>query len=194
MNGPARLRALPLLVVAAALAAGACSRTEPAPAAPEPAAVENARLEIAVRPLPEGFEVAENLDDRLRFDVLLDGTAGSATLMVGPPTPSGVNLVDSAKSWGEAAAAAAGGRFFGGNQLGTPFGPAYTVRALVDAGRTEERRVYLLHPGGGDRLLTLVLRYPAGDAAVANGRLRQAMDLVGALAPFRDAGAGAPAN
>jgi hypothetical protein len=190
MRAPARL-ALPALLALAAsgLALSGCRARPPAAATSEPKAVENATLGLAIRPLPPGFEVAENAGDRLRFDATLDGVPGSAAIAVGPPEPAGINLVAESKAWGEAAARAPGGKFFGGNQLVTPTGDAYTVRALVDGGQTEERRVFMLHPGGGDRLLTLTLRYPPGDATVANGRLRQLIDLLGALEPFSDPGA-----
>jgi len=192
------VRPLPLFVRLAlvGLVGAGCDRTAPAPAPapPAPRAVENAVLELAVRPLPAGFEVAENAGDRLRFDAVSDGIPGSLVVTVGPPNPSGVNLPGEAKLWGDQMSAA-GGRFFGGNQLVTPYGSAFTVRALVDGGASEERRVYLLHPGGGDRLVVLALRYPPGDAGAANARLRQLLDFLGALEAFRDPGAtAAPAT
>lgn len=175
----------------AGLVASGCSRAAPPPAPPAPQAVENAVLELAVRPLPPGFEVAENAGDRLRFDAVADGVPGTLTVTVGPPMPSGVDLRAEAKQWGDQMAAAPGGRFFGGNQMVTPWGVAFTVRALVERGAAEERRVYLLHPGGGDRPVVLALRYPPGDVGAANARLRQLLDLLNALEAFRDPGAAA---
>ena len=176
-------RFAPALVLLA-LVAPAC---RPKPAAPPPAAapeaVENAALELAFRPLPAGFKVADNAGERLSFDAFADGVPGTVTVTVGAPTPSGYNLVAEAKGWGEQASAAAGGRFFGGNELVTPFGVAYTARALVEGGATEERRLFLLHPGGGDRLVTFVLRYPPGPPEAARDRLQQLMDLLASLEP-----------
>ena len=188
MNARAQLRSIPCRLAMVSLcvtAVAGCSKPAPPPAPPEPKAVENAQLELAVRPLPPGFEVAENAGDRLSFDALADGIPGSLAVTVGPPTPAGINLPAEAKSWGDAMAAAPGGRFFGGNQLVTPYGAAFPVRALVDGGATGERRVYLLHPGGGDRLVVLALRYPPGDAGAANARLKQLLDFLGALENFR---------
>ena len=179
-SNPATRRRL-LLLVLAVLALPACGERPSPPAQDEPKAVENARLELAVRPLPPGFEVAENAGDRLRFDAVSDGVPGTATVTVGAPSPGGHNLVAEAKSWGEGAGAAPGGKFLGGNELVTPWGVAYTARALVDGGATEERRIFLLHPGGGDRLVTIALRYPPGPTEAARDRLQQLIDLLSSL-------------
>lgn len=180
-------RFAPALVLLA-LVPSAC---RPKPAAPPPAAapetVENAALGLAFRPLPAGFRVADNAGERLAFDAVADGVPGNVTIVVGPPAPGGVNLVAEAKGWGELASAQSGGRFFGGNELVTPFGVAYTARALVEGGAVEERRLFLLHPGGGDRLVTFVLRYPPGPPEAARDRLQQLMDLLASLEPLPSA-------
>lgn len=177
-------RFAPALVLLA-LALPAC-RQKPAAPPPEtaPEAVENAALGLAFRPLPAAFKVADNAGERLTFDAVADGVPGNVTVTVGAPTPGGHNLVAEAKGWGEGASAARGGKFFGGNELVTPWGGAYTARALVDGGATEERRVFLLHPGGGDRLVTFVLRYPPGPPEAARDRLQQLMDLLSSLEPL----------
>jgi len=64
------------------------------------------------------------------------------------------------------------------------------VRALVDGGATEERRIYLLHPGAGDRLVTLSLRYPPSQPEAARDRLQQLMDLLASLEPLAAPGPG----
>ena len=188
-SNPATRRLLPPLVLAV-LALPACGEPPSPPAQAEPKAVENAALGLAVRPLPPGFTVAENVGERLAFDAVADGIPGNAAIAVGPPASSGINLVAEAKAWGEQAGAAPGGKFFGGNELVTPFGSAFTVRALVDGGATEERRIYLLHPGGGDRLVTLSLRYPPSQPEAARDRLQQLMDLLASLEPLAAPGPG----
>lgn len=155
----------------------------PAPAPPAPTAVESAALGLRFAALPEGIRLAANDADRLAFDAISDGVPGSLVVTVAPVPADGADLPGEAKAFG-AAAVAAGGKFFGGNQLVTPYGDAYTARALVDAGAVEERRVFLLHPDDSFRLVTFVLRYPPGETAAANARLRQMLDLLAALEPF----------
>jgi hypothetical protein len=110
---------------------------------------------------------------------------------VDPEVVEGADLAGKAKAFGDAAVAA-GGKFFGGNQLVTPYGAAYTARALVDGGAVEERRFFLLHPDGSARLVLFVLRYPPGETAAANARLRQTLDLLAALEPFEGPAPTAP--
>jgi hypothetical protein len=55
-----------------------------------------------------------------------------------------------------------------------------------------ERRVFLVHPGDPDRLVTFVLRYPPSEAEAANARLRQTLDLLAALEPLAPPAAPAP--
>jgi hypothetical protein len=45
----------------------------------------------------------------------------------------------------------------------------------------EKRRVSCLHPDGSARLVTLVERYPVGDAPNAGERFRRALELLCAL-------------
>ena len=93
---------------------------------------------------------------------------------------------------GSRAAAAPGGKFFGGNEMVTPTGPAYAARALVDGGAVEERRIFLLHPADGDRLLTLALRYPPSTQEVASSRFQQLIELLSGLEPLPASDAAAP--
>jgi hypothetical protein len=177
-----RQRAFVCVALSAGLALTGCRRQAPTAAAEnEPKAVENAELELTVAPLPAGIEVAENRGEKLTFDAVSDGVPGTLTVTVSPPDPSGVNLVAETKRFGAEATAAAGGKFFGGNELVTPSGSAFTARALVDGGTVEERRVFLLHPGGGDRLVTISLRYPPGDVGASRARMQQTMDFLAAL-------------
>ena len=161
----------------------ACSKpAPPAPAATPapPVRVENRALGLAFSSLPAGFEVAKNEGPTLVFDADLNGVAATVTLGVGEPEHGAIGLVDRANAFG-AEAQAAGGKFHGGNELVTPFGSATTVRATVDGGKVEERRVLMLHPPDPRRLLTFVIRYPPGDAQATRDRLMQLMELLGAM-------------
>jgi hypothetical protein len=178
---PARAVLAPI----AALLLFACSsppaeETTPTPPAP----IENAALRLRLATLPEGWRMTAGDGARWAFAAPLGETAGTATIEVATPASPAVNLVEEAKAYGEAAAAAEGGKFFGGNELVTPYGSAYTVRVLVEGGTAEERAVLLLHPDGSGRLLRIGLRYPPGEGETARGRLKQALELVGALEPL----------
>jgi len=140
----------------------ACSKPAPPPPAPAvPVRVENAALGLA-------------------FDADLKGVAATVTVGVGAPEAGPIGLVDRANAFG-AEARQAGGKFHGGNELVTPFGSATTVRATVEGGQVEERRVLMLYPRDPRCLLTFVMRYPPGDAQATRDRLVQLMELLGAM-------------
>jgi hypothetical protein len=179
-------------IAAAALVlafAAACSKPEPGTQpAPPSTAVESPELGLRLSELPPGVTSSRQFGGALELRAALDGAAGTATVRV-LSREGGVNLVEEAKAFG-AAAETAGGRFFGGNELVTPTGPAYAARALVDQGTAEEQRVFMLHPDGSERLLHVTLRYaPAGDE-VTRARLQQLLALVGALEPLPAGAAG----
>jgi hypothetical protein len=179
-----RIRHAPLAFAAGIALLAACARgpAEEAPAAP--AAIDNPTLGLRLTALPEGFSPAGGDLSRWAFSAPSGDVQGTATIELRPAASAAVNLVEQAKGFGEAAAAEPGGRFFGGNELVTPFGSAYTVRVLADRGLVEERAVFLLHPDGSNRLLQVSLRYPPGDSETARARLLQVLELVGALEPL----------
>lgn len=169
-----------LLLGLAALAA--CSKPAPPPAAAPaaPVRVENAALGLVFTALPAGFTVARNEGATLAFDADLKGTAATVAVAVGESEGGALGLVDRARAWG-AEVQTAGGQFHGGNELVTPFGQAYTVRATVDGGKVEERRVLMAYPPDPTRLLTMTMRYPPGDPQTARDRLMQLMDLLSSM-------------
>lgn len=172
----------PVLLLAVALAT-ACA---PSPSPPEPAppaGLEAPEIGLRLTALPAGFTPTRRQQGRLDFDAPAGAVGGTAAIEVRAAGASPYNLVAEARAYGERATGA-GGKFFGGNELVTPFGPAYTARALVDRGLVEERAVFLLHPDGSERLVVLSLRYPPGDADGTRARMLQALDLVGALEPL----------
>jgi len=179
-------RPVAAVIPLALLAASACSKPA-APPAPSggTTAVESATLGVKLTELPEGFSNPRELGGALELLADLNGTRGTVTLRI-LERPGGVSLVEEVKGFG-ASASAAGGTFYGGNELVTPYGAAYTARAAVDNGTAEERRVFLLHPDGSQRLLVVNLHYPPGDAEVARGRLQQMLALLAALEPLTPA-------
>jgi len=184
----------PAAVLVSALALAGCGRPQPAAVEPpSPAPIDHSGLGLRLTELPQGVTEFGRDDDRWSFAAVLAGVEGAITITVTPRRIGSINLVEQAKEFGAAAAAAPGGKFFGGNEMVTPTGPAFAARALVDGGAVEERRVFLLHPADGDRLLTLALRYPPSTSEVARDRFQQLIDLLSALEPVPAPGASAPA-
>jgi hypothetical protein len=179
------LAAVAALLIVPSLAAG-CAKREAPPAAASTAAApaaESPRLGLRLAELPAGISSPNELGSAFTLKAELGGADGLATLRVLERGASAVNLVEEAKAFG-ASAAAQGGKFFGGNELVTPTGAAYAARALVDQATAEEQRVFMLHPDGSERLLTVTLRYaPAGDE-VTRARMQQLLALVAALEPL----------
>lgn len=151
----------------------------PAPAGPT---VDAGGLGFRVGPLPAGATVAANDAERLALGLELDGVQGTGVFTV--RDEEGVNFVEEMKAFGRWAEEQPGGRFFGGNELVTQLGTAYTARVRVDDGATEERRVFVFHPDASDRLLTLTVRYPAGDDDRTRAWMRLSLEIVaGVRAP-----------
>lgn len=169
-----------LLVSTLAFVACDRPRTETV-APPTPSPIDHPGLELRLTELPTGVTESARGDDRWTFTAVLGGVEGTIAITAAAPAGGSVNLVEEAREFGAAAAAAPGGKFFGGNELVTPTGPAYAARALVDEGTVEERRVFLLHPADGERLLTLALRYPPSTSEVASQRFQQLIELLSAL-------------
>jgi len=166
-----------------------CRPAEPAADGPKPPALDSPDLLLRLVELPEGMTVAANDAERIALDAVSDGVSGSVTITVGPPTPAGVNLVDEANSYGRGLEAA-GGKYYGGHQLVTPYGSGFQIRVLQPGGKVEEIRALLLHPGDRDRLMVVSLAYPPGDATVSNARLNQVLAVLGALEPLEAGTAG----
>jgi hypothetical protein len=177
---------LRLAGLVSALALTACGPAEPAP-------IDHAAFGLRLAGLPAGVVESGRATDRWEFTAALAGVDGTITLTVTPRRIGSINLVEQAKQFGAAAAAAPGGTFFGGNELVTPTGPAYAARARVDGGTVEERRIFLLHPADGDLLVTLALRYPPSTQEAARDRFQQLIDLLAALEALPRPGAPAPA-
>jgi hypothetical protein len=178
-----RVAAVVLATLALPLAA-ACRKAEPPPPpAPAPQRLESAALGLVFTVLPTGFTVTRNEGATVTLTADRAGVPATVEVTVGPRETSTIYLVERAKAF-QAEVAAAGGKFFGGNELVTPFGSAQTVRATVDGGEIEERRILMLHPADPDRLLQITMRHPPGDAQAARDRLVQLMDLLAVMEPL----------
>lgn len=179
MIRPADPRLPALLLLLASLAA--CQKPAPPPA-PASVRVENRALGLVVAALPDGFRVEANEGTTLRFSSDGASGAGTLTISVGPAGES-VNVVEEAKSAQKELEQRPDATFAGGNELVTPAGAGFAVRGSWSegSGRLEERRIYALHPDQSGRLVTLVDRYPAGDAANARDRFGRELALLSAL-------------
>jgi len=175
--------AVALVTLSLPLLAAACRRAGPPPPPPAPARVENAALGLVFTALPETIRVTTNEGERLAFAADRAGVAASVEVALGPRESTAIYLIERAKAF-QPEVEAAGGKFHGGNELVTPSGSAYTVRATLAGGAVEERRILMLHPADPDRLLQLTLRYPPGDPQTARDRLMQVMDLLAVMEPL----------
>jgi len=186
-DAPTRI-ALAFALVAVALPIG-CRRASEQPAAAAPRAVANPTLGIEIADLPQEFQVVDDSPAGLT----LGAGPGTELELHADPRPAGVNVVAEAQRAQKELEALPGGKFAGGNEMVTPSGSAYTVRGSYErnGARIEERRTFLVHPGDTKRLLTIVFRYPPGDATATRERLQQTIDLVSALESAPPPGAAA---
>lgn len=167
------LALVPLALLAAGCGAPASEdASTPAPAGPT---IDADGLGLRVGPLPAGTFETANDAERLALALELDGVRGTAEFTV--RAERGANFVEEVKAFGRRAEEQ-GGRFFGGNELVTQLGTAYTARVRVDGGATEERRVFAFHPDGSERLLSLTVRYPAGDDDRTRAWMRLSLEIV----------------
>jgi len=178
------LRAATLILAFATLlvACGAQSSPEESAAEPAPAVVSSA-LGLRLGELPEGVRPVPGEGDRIVLEAVSDGVPANLEITVGPPEPRGINLVAEAKGFGDGIARE-GGKFFGANQIVTPWGSGFAARVLVASGQTEEIRVFLLHPAESDRLLVLSLAYPPGGPLVSRARMSQTLETIAAIEPL----------
>lgn len=153
-----------------------------APPAPVPARVEAPGLGLVIPALPGGIRFEAIEGGALRF--ASEGASGTGRLSVTvDETKRSVIVVEEAKQAQKELEAKPEAVFAGGNELVTPAGAGYAVRGswMEGGARVEERRIFALHPDGSGRLVTLVDRYPAGDAVNARDRLGRELELLAAL-------------
>ncbi len=175
------MKRLQFALLASILAIAACQKSAPPPA-PAPVRIESPALGLVIAALPDGFRLEANQGETLRF--ASDGASGSGTLTLAVDgTRSSVNVIEEAKSAQKELEQRREATFSGGNELVTPAGAGYAVRGswAEGGGRFEERRIFALHPDRSGRLITLVDRYPAGDAVNARDRFGRELALLSAL-------------
>jgi len=141
----------------------------------------NQQLGLRLEAVPSPFQVEANQGRTLKLAVDGKPTQGEVEFVVGAPHPSGVNLVAEVNAKKPEIESQPGGKFLGTLELNTPNGSAFTARGRYDApsGRMEEIWVLALHPSG-DRLLSIVYRYPADEDS--SKRMDQMMKVVGEVA------------
>lgn len=162
------VRSAPALLAIGALAL-ACRQAAP----PEPVRVESSNLDLAIAALPEPFEVTSDSGDTIELVAPGENGEGHLTIRLGEAQSFGVNLVEAVKERKVEFEAAAGGRYLGNRELGTPTGTAFTARGTYEGanGPVEETWIYMLHPSQRNRMLTLTYRYPPSESEARVGQL-----------------------
>jgi hypothetical protein len=155
------------------LVLSACSQPEPPAANP---GVENLDLAIRLSTIPEGLVVAANQGSSLELRPGDETAGGVIWFAVGPETV-GVNLVAAVEEHQSHIEGLPDGNYLGAQELQGDFGTAFYSRGRYsDNGSVqEETRIMLIHPGG-NRLLTIAYRYPAGDDSAF--RVEQLIDVL----------------
>lgn len=164
----------------------ACQKPAPEPpSAPASTRVESLELGLALANVPEGFKVLDSASLRLGRT---DDQTGELWVEVGPSTPTGINMVQVVRDWEDQYKAMPEGQFLGQLELGSQFGTTFTVRGRYskDGLTMEERRIFTVYPGG-DRLVTMVYSYPAGEDTKV--RSDQMFAVFGELEPLATAAA-----
>lgn len=154
------------------------SSGQTAPAASERA--ESPQLGLALASVPEGFQVVQESELRLRRT---DDQTGEVWVEVGPIVES-INLVQEVRDWEKRFDEMPGGDFKGQMELGTQFGSAYSVRGRFLNGdlEVEQFRLMSLHPSDY-RLLSLIYTYPAGeDSTMRSNQIMEVFAQLEALA------------
>ena len=172
----------PRLAVLAVVALPLLACGEPAPPAPpEPARVENPDLGLAIAALHEPFEAVTTTGDTIELTAPGPNGPGTVTISVGPPSNSGINLVEAAKARKAAFDIAPGGQSFGTRSLGGSLGNIFTARGAYqkdDGTQVEETWAFALHPFEQNRMLTITYAYPPGES---QERVNQFLYLLGEL-------------
>jgi hypothetical protein len=172
------------LALSALLLLPAGCRQKPDEVVPETtatAAVEttNEELGITLQSIPEGMVVEVNQGANLILAPKPHEHGVLLKIEVGPHEV-GVNLVAAVKDHQEHIEDFPGGKYFGSTELISHLGTAFLSRGQFrsDMDEIEEARLFVIHPAG-DRLLSLIYTYPAGDDS--NGRAETLLALLDAI-------------
>jgi hypothetical protein len=181
----------PILALALACGPGKPAQ-EAAPPQPAPGPrTENPALGIALATVPATFRVEANAGADLRL-VRADGAPGSLHFEL-TAAAGGVNLIEALKAHQEAIQARPGGDYKGQIELRSPLGTTFASRGRfgTEGATTEEFRIFAVHPDG-DKLLTIVYSYPAGEDTPA--RRDELLAVLGEVEPAAPGGTTAEAQ
>ena len=175
-------------VAVLALAAGCGgSKTGGGEAAAPATPVVNQELRLTLDPpAGAGFAVQANEGATLVLvrSVGESGESATLTFEAGEPEPN-VNLVDAVNRQKAAIESRPEGHFLGQVQLMSQLGTAFSTRGRYpgdDGKEIEELRLFAIHPDG-DRLLSLIYRYPT-DSGATKDRINEAMGALGLVKPL----------
>lgn len=160
------------LLVVIALVVSCAAPTAP----PEPVAIQNIDLQLALSVLPDGLLLASNQGTSFELRPTDEMIGGIVWFEVGPEQ-EGVNLVAAVQNHQEQMEGMPEAEYKGGQELQGDFGTAFYSRGqYADQGaRVEETVVFMIHPLG-NRLLAIHYRYPAGDDSAS--RVEQLIDVI----------------
>lgn len=154
---------------------GCAAKPEPAPEAPVRVALPD--LGVALASIPEPFELA---GDGPGFAELQ--SPGGTIRMTATDSDPRLNLVAMVEERKLAFEESENGSWFGRQELGTVYGPAFTARGAYtgESGPVEELWVYALHPDG-DRALVMQYAYTPGEGGERAQELLEVLGEVEAL-------------
>ena len=143
-----------------------CSQPGPSPQQE----IENLDLGIKLAGLPDSLTLATNQGSSLELKPTDENRGGVIWFSVANKE-GGVNLVGAVNAHKARIEGLPNGEYKGGQELQGDFGTAFYSRGRFDdAGAlVEETVLFLIHPGG-NRLLEIHYRYPAGEDSAARVR------------------------
>lgn len=155
-----------------------CRQPEEAPEIEDRPAeiVVNPELRLRLNGVPDGFAVVANDGDSLVLEPVDDAIRGRIVITDLDPD-EGQNLPAEVEAHQSFVAGREGGDPRGGQELLSPLGTTFYSRGryVLDGAEIEETAIFAIHPDG-DRIVTMVYRYPA--AGDSSSRVQQLFDVL----------------
>ena len=151
------------LILISTLGLAGCQKKKEEPP-PPPVRVDNPTAGVAIAALSPDFVAAGNDGATIELVPAGEGATGKVSIVAGEAEIGGINLVAAVKAHKEEILQRPDGDYKGQTEYVSPLGTTYASRGRYTegGGTVEERVVFMVHPWG-DRLLSVIYRYPAGD-------------------------------
>ena len=152
------------LILISTLGLAGCQKKAEEPPPPPTVRVDNPAAGVAIAALSADFQVADNDGATIELVPAGEGATGTVSIVAGEAEIGGINLVAAVKAHKEEILQRPDGDYKGQAEYVSPLGTTYASRGRYSEGGStvEERVVFMVHPWG-DRLLSVIYRYPAGD-------------------------------